>query len=60
MRDQQDGTPKPRVMITIAAVVLAFAVIAYIGHRATVSHVVETLYGQILASPPPRLGDYPV
>jgi hypothetical protein len=58
MHEAQDGTPKPRTILGITAVVLVLAVLAYRGHQAAVTDVVETLYGRILAKPPLRLADY--
>jgi len=60
MENQQGGTRKAGAMIvTIAAVVLLLVGLAYMGHRAAVTDVVETLYGHILASPPARPESYP-
>jgi hypothetical protein len=52
-----EGTWKFPLFLLILIILVA---LAYIGHRAAVRHTVETVfYGNLLASPPPQLGNYP-
>lgn len=50
---------KGAILVVISAVVLALAGMAFLGHRATVTSVVEGFYGQILASRPAQPEKYP-
>jgi hypothetical protein len=60
MRDNGNDTPKSgAVIVIISAVVLALAGVAYMGYRATVTHVVDRFYGNILTSRPARPESYP-
>jgi hypothetical protein len=60
MRDQESAPSKSgAIVVVIGAVVLALIGLAYMGHQATATHVVETFYGYILAAPPARPETYP-
>jgi hypothetical protein len=60
MRDQNsDSSKSGAITVIVAAVVLTLIGMAYLGHRATVSNVVDGFYGRILASPPARPESYP-
>jgi hypothetical protein len=57
MESGSDGIRK--ALSFLAAAIVILAALAFMGHRAAVTHTVETLYGYILASPPENPGNFP-